>query len=128
MNAVIFDLDGVICSTDKYRYIAWKRLADKYNIYFDEEINNTLRGVSRADSLEIILKHTDEKYSDQKKQEMLVEKNDTYKELLTEVCPKDVLPYVKETLIEFACSYHLWYIPLWICDSLWVKTSIHTKP
>ncbi len=100
MNAVIFDLDGVICSTDKYHYIAWKRLADKYNVYFDEDINNTLRGVSRADSLEIILKHTDETYSDQKKQEMLVEKNDTYKELLTEVCPKDILPYVKETLNE----------------------------
>ncbi len=100
MKAVIFDLDGVICFTDKYHYIAWKKLTEKYNIYFDEEINNRLRGVSRADSLEIILKQTDEKYSDEKKQEMLAEKNDVYKELLMEVCPKDVLPYVKETLEE----------------------------
>jgi len=44
-NAVIFDLDGVICHTDKYHYQAWKAVADELGIYFDEEINNRLRGV-----------------------------------------------------------------------------------
>lgn len=43
-NAVIFDLDGVICHTDKYHYQAWKAVADELGIYFDEEINNRLRG------------------------------------------------------------------------------------
>ena len=54
-TAVIFDLDGVICFTDKYHYLAWKALADEEGIYFDEQINNRLRGVSRMESLEIIL-------------------------------------------------------------------------
>ena len=43
-NAVIFDLDGVICHTDKYHYQAWKAVADELGICFDEEINNRLRG------------------------------------------------------------------------------------
>ena len=54
-NAVIFDLDGVICHTDKYHYEAWKKVADEIGIYFDQEINNRLRGVSRMESFEIIL-------------------------------------------------------------------------
>ena len=49
LNAVIFDLDGVICFTDKYHFQAWKKLADEEGIYFDEEINDRLRGVSRMD-------------------------------------------------------------------------------
>ena len=56
-------MDGVICFTDKYHYLAWKRLADKLGIYFDETINNRLRGVSRMESLEIILEKSTKKYS-----------------------------------------------------------------
>ena len=55
MQGVIFDLDGVICFTDEYHYLAWKEMADGMGIYFDREINNRLRGVSRMESLEIIL-------------------------------------------------------------------------
>lgn len=51
-KAVIFDLDGVICHTDMYHYQAWKQIADELGIYFDEEINNRLRGVSRMESFE----------------------------------------------------------------------------
>ena len=58
-QAVIFDLDGVICFTDQYHFRAWKTVADKLGIYFDEAINNRLRGVSRMDSLEIILERYD---------------------------------------------------------------------
>ena len=54
-KGIIFDLDGVICHTDKYHYQAWKKLADKLGIYFDQEINNRLRGVSRMESFDIIL-------------------------------------------------------------------------
>ena len=53
-KAIIFDLDGVICHTDKYHYMAWKQIADELGIYFDETINNRLRGVSRMESFEII--------------------------------------------------------------------------
>jgi beta-phosphoglucomutase len=55
IKGIIFDLDGVICSTDEYHYQAWKKMADHEGIYFDRKINERLRGVSRAASLEIIL-------------------------------------------------------------------------
>ena len=54
-KAFIFDLDGVLCFTDKYHYEAWKTVADKLCIPFDESVNDRLRGVSRMESLEIIL-------------------------------------------------------------------------
>lgn len=60
-RGVIFDLDGVIVFTDQFHYRAWKEIADEMEIYFDEEINNRLRGVSRMDSLEIILRAIREK-------------------------------------------------------------------
>ena len=56
-QAIIFDLDGVICFTDEYHYRAWKALADKLNTPFNREINNRLRGVSRMASLEIVLEN-----------------------------------------------------------------------
>lgn len=55
LRGIIFDLDGVICSTDEYHYLAWKALAECMAIPFDRERNNLLRGVSRMESLEIIL-------------------------------------------------------------------------
>ena len=55
LKGLIFDLEGVIVFTDQYHYKAWKQMADEKGIYFDQEINNRLRGVSRMDSLEIIL-------------------------------------------------------------------------
>ena len=63
-KGIIFDLDGVICFTDKYHYQAWKQMADKEGIYFDEIINNRLRGVSRMASLEIILERADKAYTE----------------------------------------------------------------
>ena len=100
MKALIFDLDGVICFTDKYHYIAWKKLADKNGIYFDEVINNRLRGVSRKDSLEIILERAAKEYSDEEKENMVAEKNADYVELLKEMSPADLSDEVKDTLEE----------------------------
>ena len=68
MKAVIFDLDGVICFTDQYHYRAWKQMADEIGVYFDEEINNRLRGVSRMASLEIILERADRAFSQEEKE------------------------------------------------------------
>ena len=62
-KAIIFYLDGVICSTDKFHYQAWKALADRLGIYYDEKINDRLRGVSRMASLEIILEKSSKQYS-----------------------------------------------------------------
>ena len=55
IDAIVFDLDGVICSTDQYHYLAWKELADSLGISFDAQMNQKLRGVSRMDRLEIVL-------------------------------------------------------------------------
>lgn len=97
-RAIIFDLDGVICFTDKYHYQAWKKLADRLGIYFDEEINNRLRGVSRMESLEIILERSEKAYSAQEKEAFAEEKNETYRELLTQMSEADLSAEVKETL------------------------------
>ena len=97
-KGIIFDLDGVICHTDKYHYMAWKNLADSIGIYFDEQINNRLRGVSRMESLEIILERSNKAYSDKEKEEFANKKNDMYKELLNKMSENDLDKKVKETL------------------------------
>lgn len=97
-RGVIFDLDGVICHTDSYHYQAWKMLADKLGIYFDETINNRLRGVSRMESLEIILEKYDKTLTEEEKVSYAKEKNNLYKELLQKMSPADLSQEVKETL------------------------------
>ncbi len=100
MKGFIFDLDGVIVSTDGLHYLAWKQMADKEGIYFDEKINNRLRGVSRMASLEIVLERASREYSDEEKQALATYKNDIYKELLKSLTPADILPGVAKTLNE----------------------------
>lgn len=97
-KGIIFDLDGVICSTDEYHYQAWKELADSINVYFDREINNRLRGVSRMESLEIILEKSSVNYSEEEKIEMAEKKNGIYKVLLGRMNTADLTNEVKSTL------------------------------
>lgn len=99
LKAAIFDLDGVIVFTDKFHYQAWKKMADGLGIYFDEEINNRLRGVSRMDSLDIILeRYGGELLSQEKKDALAAKKNETYRELLKTMTPDDVSQEVRDTL------------------------------
>lgn len=97
-QAVIFDLDGVICFTDKYHYQAWKAVADELGVYFDETINNRLRGVSRMDSLEIILERYDGRLTDAQKVAIAEKKNALYRKLLQNMSPSDLSAEVKSTL------------------------------
>lgn len=99
-QAVIFDLDGVICSTDRYHYLAWKQMADEIGVYFDETINNRLRGVSRMESLEIILERYDGKLDQKEKEKLAEKKNDIYRELLKQMSKDDLTEEVKQTLDE----------------------------
>ena len=100
-DAVIFDLDGVICSTDEYHYKAWKAMADGMGIPFDRTINNRLRGVSRMASLEIILeKYEGPALSDRDKERLATQKNELYREFLHEMSREDLPAEVKETLDE----------------------------
>ena len=97
-KAVIFDLDGVICFTDEYHYLAWKALADSLKIPFDREVNNRLRGVSRMDSLEIILENYPDKLSDAEKSELAEQKNELYKKYLEKMSPADLSAETKQAL------------------------------
>lgn len=99
-KAIIFDLDGVICFTDRYHYQAWKQLADRLGIYFDEEINNRLRGVSRMVSLEILLERSSRTYSPEEKKAFAEQKNYTYRNLLSTMTPSDLSDEVMDTLKE----------------------------
>ena len=98
ITGIIFDLDGVICHTDKYHYKAWKELADEIGVYFDEEINNRLRGVSRMESLEIVLERAEKIYTQQEKLELAEQKNERYKIFLNEMSHEDLSDEVRDTL------------------------------
>jgi len=113
LKAVIFDLDGVITDTADLHYQAWKRLADEEGYPFDRKINENLRGVSRRDSLAIILgqpilgQHTP---ADESVQEMMARKNSYYRELLDQITPDALLPGVAELLEELDASSIPWAI------------------
>ena len=98
-EGIIFDLDGVICFTDHYHYLAWKALADSLGIDFDEQKNDRLRGVSRMDSLEIILEgYHGAPLSDEEKTALADKKNALYLEFLQTMTPKDLPDEVRDTL------------------------------
>lgn len=104
IKAVIFDLDGVIVSTDDCHYEAWKKMADEEGIYFDKTINNRLRGVSRMESLEIVLERAEKEYTEDEKLTLAERKNGYYKEFITKLTPSDILPGAKENLEELRAN------------------------
>ena len=100
IKGVIFDLDGVIVSTDEFHYQGWQRLADQENIFFDRAMNERLRGVSRMESLDIILEQAKKTYSSAEKIKLAETKNDIYRDLLKKISPSDILPGVSNLLKE----------------------------
>lgn len=97
-KAIIFDLDGVICFTDKYHYMAWKVIAESVGVSFDEAFNNRLRGVSRMESLEIILEKYDGTLDQAEKEALAEKKNELYRKYLTQMSTADLSHEVSETL------------------------------
>lgn len=98
VKAVIFDLDGVIVSTDDCHYRAWQRMADEEHIPFSRQINERLRGVSRMDSLAIILEKATRTYGEAEKEAMAARKNAYYVELIGRLTPADILPGAMDVL------------------------------
>ena len=99
IKGLIFDLDGVLVFTDKFHYQAWKTMADELRVYFDETINHRLRGVSRMDSLEIILeRYEGPDLSLREKEKLAEKKNEIYRTLLESMTPDDVTKEVRDTL------------------------------
>jgi beta-phosphoglucomutase len=97
-KAVIFDLDGVIVSTDEYHYQAWQRMADEEGIYFDYKINERLRGVSRMECLAIILERAAKAYTQAEQAQLARRKNEYYQSLLQKLTPTAILPGVMSVL------------------------------
>lgn len=98
IKAVIFDLDGVLVTTDECHYQAWKKMADEQNIPFDHEKNNFLRGISRMDCVDIILKDAARAYSDAEKLALATRKNDLYVSLISQLNESAILPGALATI------------------------------
>ena len=106
LKAVLFDLDGVITDSSRYHYLAWKSLADVLGIPFDEAYNEKLKGVSRMESLEFLLRHggLQDKFTRPEKAALAARKNDLYRSLIRRVTPEDTLPGIREFLAELKSS------------------------
>ena len=91
-------MDGVICCTDQYHERAWREMAEESGIYFDPAVSNRLRGVSREESLEIILEHAEKVFSPEEKKKMAEKKNAIYIKLLDRMSPGDLEEDVRSTL------------------------------
>ncbi|MDR2749797.1 MAG: beta-phosphoglucomutase [Clostridiales bacterium] len=97
-DAIVFDLDGVIVSTDEQHYLAWKMIADDEGIPYSREINNRQRGVSRMESLDVLLEAAPKAYSQAEKDEMAFRKNEEYKRGISFLKPSDMLEGMPEIL------------------------------
>ena len=97
-QAILFDLDGVLCTTDRFHYEAWKQTAQEVRAPFDEQINQRLRGVSRMESLEIILEGSPLTLSGEEKLRLAEVKNDRYRALPSQLTPADMGEGVRDTL------------------------------
>ena len=98
-KGIVFDLDGVICSTDEYHYQAWQALADRIGAAgFCRADNVRQRGVSRMESLEVVLEKAPRTYTQEEKVELATWKNDTYRSLLANMSPADLTDEVRSTL------------------------------
>ena len=98
-QGIIFDLDGVICHTDRYHFLAWKQIADQLGIHFDDRINDRMRGVSRMDSLEILLEeYHGEPLTAAQKAALAEKKNQLYVGLLQNMGEADLSEEVRKTM------------------------------
>jgi len=100
LQAVLFDLDGVITDTEEYHYLAWKRLADELGFEFTEQDNERLKGVSRMASLDILLSIGGVELDDAAKAELAERKNNWYVEMITKMDHSEILPGAIEFLEE----------------------------
>ena len=99
-KAIIFDLDGVITNTEDYHYLAWKAVTDEWGLSFDPVFNENLKGISRMNSLEMILVHNNvaDRYTAEEKEILCAKKNDLYVKSIADLSPVNILPGIKELI------------------------------
>ena len=98
IEAVIFDLDGVLCFTDDYHFLAWKEVAESLSIKLDDSFKDRIRGISRMDSLEILLGSEAGRYTADEKVAIADRKNDLYRKMLEKMGPGDQAAGAQELL------------------------------
>lgn len=101
-KGVLFDLDGVITDTAEYHYQAWKKLGEEIGISIDRSFNEQLKGVSREDSLSLMLRYGNKEndFTAEEFAELAQRKNDYYLEMIQAITPKDVYPGILELLAD----------------------------
>ncbi len=97
-DACIFDLDGVLVDTAKYHFLAWEKLAEELGIEFTEKDNEKLKGVSRMDSLDIILQLGNKELPMEEKMILAEKKNKCYRNHIAEMDENEILPGAVELL------------------------------
>lgn len=98
ITGCIFDLDGVIVDTAGYHYQSWKKLATEMGIDFTEEQNEQMKGISRMDSLDVVLSIGGIQKTQAEKIALAKRKNDTYLDLLSDLSIDHMLPGVKDMM------------------------------
>jgi len=96
----IFDLDGVIVDTAKYHFLAWRELAREFGYELTKEVNEKLKGVSRVESLKLILNRAGIKKSEEEQSVLAAKKNEHYVKLIQSLKPTDIFPGVREFIEE----------------------------
>ncbi len=104
IKGIIFDLDGVITDTAEFHYLAWKKLCNQETLAFDRQVNEQLKGVSRKNSLNRILKHNSKTITELEIEDFLERKNNYYLEYLEGITENDYLPGIKGLLQELKLS------------------------
>jgi beta-phosphoglucomutase len=100
IKGLLFDLDGVLVTTEHNHFVAWKRTADELGVPFTERENEQLKGISRIDSLKMILKMGNVFISESEFDALLKSKNDFYLESIQELNQSDLLPGVMDLLVK----------------------------
>ena len=100
VKALLFDLDGVIVDTAIFHYQAWRRMANSLGFDITDEFNEQLKGISRTESLDIILTHGSLMLSDEKKAQLAAQKNEWYLELVSQMTPANILPGVTDFFVQ----------------------------
>ena len=98
IKAFLFDLDGVIVETAVFHYQAWRQMANDLGFDISEHFNEGLKGISRMESLDLILKHGGVELSENKKLELAAKKNENYLSLVSKMTPDDILPGITDFL------------------------------
>lgn len=100
IKGFLFDLDGVIVETAIFHYQAWRKMANDLGFDISEEFNETLKGVSRMDSLNLILEHGNVVLKEEEKLELAAKKNEHYLTLVSKMTADDILPGVRDFFVQ----------------------------